>query len=90
MTPAPCPKCKHPKIIQRAAVRVPAPSEGSGAVRLHTYDRPGATLFKGGHQSDITAHICARCGFTELYADDPEALIVATSFSQNDDDDGDA
>ena len=39
------------------------------------YENPGALLFKGAVTSPITSRICGRCGYVELYAVDPGALL---------------
>lgn len=41
------------------------------------HEKPDAFLFKGTQISSLHAQICADCGFTELYADDPKTLWEA-------------
>jgi predicted nucleic-acid-binding Zn-ribbon protein len=37
---------------------------------------PGAWLFKGEVQTSLKAWVCGACGFTELYAKNPGALLA--------------
>jgi hypothetical protein len=38
---------------------------------------PSAWIFKGSEVVELTAKVCGRCGYTELYAADPAALWCA-------------
>jgi hypothetical protein len=38
---------------------------------------PGALLFKGAVTDSIHARVCGECGFVELYARNPKALVRA-------------
>jgi hypothetical protein len=40
-------------------------------------ENPDAWLFKGEVQSSLKAWVCGACGYTELYAQDPAALLAA-------------
>jgi hypothetical protein len=40
-------------------------------------ENPDAWLFKGEVRTSLKAWVCGACGFTELYAKDPGALLAA-------------
>ena len=46
---------------------------------LGMYRKPQALIFKGQVRTTVSAWVCASCGFTELYADDPGSLRVDAS-----------
>jgi hypothetical protein len=73
----PCPKCGSPRVIPGVRVldRDGEYSDKSLSVRL---DRnPDALLFKGSEVVELRANVCGRCGYTELYVTDPQALWSA-------------
>ena len=39
-----------------------------------TFQNPNAFIFKGKQHTVVSAWVCAKCGFTEFYADNPGAL----------------
>jgi predicted nucleic-acid-binding Zn-ribbon protein len=76
----PCPKCGSAEIVRE--VRVIDRGHGnadSGNINVGVYTKPEAWLFKGKVATDLTAYVCAQCGFTELYATDPRALADAAA-----------
>lgn len=40
-------------------------------------EHPQAWLFKGEVRTSLKAWVCGKCGYTELYAKDPETLLEA-------------
>jgi predicted nucleic-acid-binding Zn-ribbon protein len=67
-----CPKCGSQKIIVDAVVRDHAHQE----LNVCTYANPDALIFKEARDSTISAWICGECGFTELYTDAPQPLML--------------
>ncbi len=67
-----CPKCASTEIIADAEV-IDRDDDGN-VLRLATYGRPQALLFKAKRQTAVSAWVCAACGFVEFYADDPAAI----------------
>ncbi len=79
-------------VAQRIAEGIGAldPQEEDGAVQMagavatylayrrdQVYEDPGALLFKGTHRGTLSARICGRCGYTELYVSNPQELLAA-------------
>jgi rubrerythrin len=50
-------------------------SSTSEELTVGMYQNPEALLFKGLHQSALRAWICASCGYTELFAQNPQELL---------------
>jgi len=76
-----CAKCGHPELIP--GVRVICKVEGSDQdVQLRFDCDPHAVFFKRAQRSVLTACICARCGFTEFFVNDPASLYSAYRESQ--------
>ena len=49
------------------------------SVALALFRKPSAALFKGKRKITVSACVCTRCRYIELYADSPEKLKVATA-----------
>jgi hypothetical protein len=77
-----CARCQSPKVIPD--VRVVDHVQGAGKTEgsLEVYKNPRALLFTGGVSSTMRAWVCGDCGYTELYASDPEALWEAYQIAQ--------
>jgi predicted nucleic-acid-binding Zn-ribbon protein len=71
-----CLKCGSETVIDNARVmdRGDANSD-AGPLTLVLYEDPKAWFFPGQHKFPLNAHVCCSCGFTELYAADPAALL---------------
>jgi hypothetical protein len=72
-----CLRCGSDQVIPR--VRVVDRDEGGTrqALQVEVQRRPNAMLFKRPERADITARVCAACGYAELYVDAPRALYSA-------------
>jgi hypothetical protein len=46
-------------------------------LRVEVQENPEAWLFKGVHYGELTATICGRCGFAEIYVKNSEDLLKA-------------
>jgi predicted nucleic-acid-binding Zn-ribbon protein len=77
-----CPKCDGTIIVQ--GVRVIDRSQGGVQQDLSVavYSNPNAWLFKGQVMTELWACVCGVCGFTELYATNPDALVKAAVTAQ--------
>lgn len=72
-----CPKCGSTDLL--ADVTVLDRGDGNGGERglaVATFADPHAVIFKGKRESQVTAWVCAACGYLELYAATPAALII--------------
>jgi hypothetical protein len=48
-----------------------------GQVSVGIATRPDAELFRGVERTPVAARVCGGCGYVELYATDPKALVDA-------------
>lgn len=72
-----CPKCNSADIVEDAKMIDRGHGNyDAGELTVATYRSPKAYLFKGKRATSISAWVCARCGYLELYADSPEALTM--------------
>ncbi len=69
-----CPECGSEKIITDAKVST---SGHQDSLRVSTDAVPGALVFKKRQYSSLKAAVCGNCGFTALYAEDPDMLWTA-------------
>lgn len=49
---------------------------GARTFSVATYGRPDALIFKQAHISEVTGAVCSQCGYLELYALNPQALVI--------------
>jgi ribosomal protein S27AE len=70
-----CPKCGGTHIIADAKVVDRAHYNREDELKVATFSKPDAFLFKGQHSSKVSAWVCGTCGFVELYADAPKTLL---------------
>lgn len=64
-----CPKCAHEKILHLP--RLWAHSQPLGEIVAHVGGGWSPTPF-----GVMQAYVCARCGFTELYAQQPDKIPI--------------
>ena len=73
-----CPKCGSKERVPGVRVIDRGNYNGdAGDIQVGIYRQPSAVLFKGKVTTNLSAHVCAGCGFTELYASDPQAILSA-------------
>ncbi len=80
-----CARCGSDQIIPD--VHIKDRSQGlldDESLTAEVYEHPGAMLFKGTQQARRIAEICGRCGYAELYAENPEELWAAYQRSRRD------
>ena len=71
-----CPKCGSEDLIPH--VRIVDFAHGNydkRSLKVEIVENPEAWVFKGIHQGVLTATICGRCGFAELYVKNPQELL---------------
>ena len=71
-----CVKCGSDKIVPDAEI-LDQGHYSDGSLKAKFDKNPSAIFFKGRVVSNLLALICARCGYTELYAERPEAIYEA-------------
>ena len=70
-----CPWCGSTKIIKRA--RVLAPESRIGGVVVEIEHNPGSLFFSGATHGTLRARICGRCGYTQFFSSNAQALYEA-------------
>jgi predicted nucleic-acid-binding Zn-ribbon protein len=71
-----CPKCGSQDIMPK----IPVIDQTDGPdkeLMVRVREKPDALILKGDHDRVLHAWICAACGYTELYVDNPEGLFEA-------------
>ena len=69
-----CPKCESFRIIADATV-VDRDRSYNRDLSVATYRNKEALIFTGKQETRLSAWVCAACGYTELYAAQPLALV---------------
>jgi predicted nucleic-acid-binding Zn-ribbon protein len=72
----PCAKCGSRKVVPDAEL-LDQGQYSDGSLKAKYERNPSALFFKGRAVTRLLARVCARCGYTELYAEYPEALYEA-------------
>lgn len=79
-----CPECNSQKIIKDAKAIDRGDYNAANIMRLAVDEEPDALVFKRRNYSDITAEVCADCGYVAFYAADPQTLWEAYQNQRND------
>jgi len=72
-----CPKCGSSDVIADATAVDSGHGHIEGELKLATFRKPEAFIFKGQLSTTVSAWVCADCGYVELYADSPRGIKVA-------------
>lgn len=73
-----CVKCGSDKIIPFVGIHDQGQhSDGTLKTKAVGYTNPSAWIFKGPIKAKLHASICGECGYTELTAENPQALYEA-------------
>jgi hypothetical protein len=87
--PSACPRCQSPDLIPHVRVvdrswrmSFSATVEYDLGLQAEVDEDPDALAFKGTHTGTLTASICGRCGYAELYVSNPAELLAAYRRSQ--------
>lgn len=77
-----CLKCGSPRVMHDIQLidRNGEYQDMRLSARIET--KPGALIFKGKKNFELKAHICADCGYAELYAMEPDKMWQASEASQ--------
>lgn len=81
MRRGPCPKCGSSEVVRD--VRVMDRGDAAGDLSAAVYASPRAWFFKDKVTTELSAYVCAGCGYTELYAANPAALARAASAARS-------
>jgi predicted nucleic-acid-binding Zn-ribbon protein len=71
-----CPKCDSTNIVVDAKVHDRGRGIMDEEMSISTYRKPDALVFKETRLSNVSAWACAACGYIELYADEPQILVL--------------
>ena len=72
-----CPKCSERRILEISRVKDKAPGEGGGVLSILSHVKEdGLGLGEWENEGVFRAFVCASCGFTEWYVDNPETLPI--------------
>ena len=69
-----CPKCGCADIIADAKAIDRGHGNSQEEMSVATFRRPEALIFKEKQVTTVSAWVCVRCGYIELYADDPDSI----------------
>ena len=73
-----CPKCGSPDVIPNVSILEHVGANASlHSVRAVLEKNPDALFVRGEVRTSLQAWVCGTCGYTELYAKHPEALLAA-------------
>lgn len=72
-----CPKCGSSEVVPSVRVLDRGDGNWTSDLQVAVDAKPDALLFKGRQKSSLTARVCSACGYAELYATDPQALLAA-------------
>jgi hypothetical protein len=72
-----CERCGSRELIDDVRMIDRGSYDDDNDLSVKVYTKPGAWLFKGEVSSDLTGRVCGSCGFVELYATNPRALLAA-------------
>ena len=71
-----CPKCGSPDVVPDVRLLDRGHANYQHDLQAQVEEHPDAWVFKGPVRSSLRARVCGRCGYTELYAQDPGALLA--------------
>lgn len=69
-----CPKCGRSDIIVDAKVVDRGDANVQHEMSIVTFRKPDALIFKEKQETNVSAWVCAGCGYVELYADTPDDI----------------
>lgn len=72
-----CPKCGSVDVIPNVYVLDYPATHSTGNVQVVVLQNPDAWFNKGEVSTSLKAWVCGACGYTELYAKNPAALLAA-------------
>jgi predicted nucleic-acid-binding Zn-ribbon protein len=72
-----CPKCSSADVVPNLRILEHVGATWSENLKVEAEQNPDAWLFKGEVKTSLKAWVCGSCGYTELYAKNPAALLAA-------------
>jgi predicted nucleic-acid-binding Zn-ribbon protein len=69
-----CPKCGSTDLIPDVKIEDQRRGGAPGELRVVIEEKPDALMFTRPHLGSLRATICGRCGFAELFVNDPAEL----------------
>lgn len=73
-----CSKCGSSEIVRDVRIMDRGHvSADAGDLSAVVYGNPEAWVFKNKVRVELSACVCGACGYTELYAVDPRAMLAA-------------
>ena len=72
-----CLKCGSSEVIPNVFVLDLGHGNFPNNLKVMVEETPDAWLFKGQLRSSLKAWVCGACGYTELYAKEPDAPLAA-------------
>jgi predicted nucleic-acid-binding Zn-ribbon protein len=69
-----CPKCGSTDVIIDAKAVDRAHGGSEADMKIATFRKPDALVFKQKQETPVSAWVCGSCGFVEFYADDPRSI----------------
>ena len=72
-----CPKCGETAILSGLRVADQGDYEMVRDLQFQVHTKPRALIFKKTHVAKLAAWVCMKCGYTELYVDNPQELWAA-------------
>ena len=69
-----CAKCDSSQIIDGVRI-LDSGQHSRGDLTAAAYEKPAALIFKGEVTSKLVGRMCGSCGYLELFAADPGALL---------------
>ena len=70
-----CPKCQSTDVIDDVRVVDHGDHHAVRDLTVTLFRNPSALMFKGTVHSDVKARVCGSCGYLELFAANPAALL---------------
>jgi predicted nucleic-acid-binding Zn-ribbon protein len=77
-----CPKCGCTVMVEGVRVLDHGYRGSERDLSVAAYRHPAAWVFKGQVTCSLWARVCGNCGYTELYAENPTALVRAVAEAQ--------
>lgn len=73
--PLVCCKCGSPEVIPEVHILDRGDANWRHDLEVEVYEKPNALFFRGAQPGTLSASICGRCGYAELYVSNPEELL---------------
>jgi predicted nucleic-acid-binding Zn-ribbon protein len=68
-----CPKCSSNRVLPD----LPVAAESGQSLSIFIQEKPRALLFPRSRAFALRAWMCSECGYTEIYAADPQKMAIS-------------